>query len=67
MKHSVAIATATFNRKKAPFSSKLDLNLTKKLTTFCNWSIALYGAENWIFLKIDRNIWNLSKCGVGKG
>jgi hypothetical protein len=31
----------------------LDLNLRKKLVKFNMWSIAMYGAENWILWKID--------------
>jgi hypothetical protein len=34
-----------FNRKKTLFTSKLDLNLRKKLVTWYIWSIALYGDE----------------------
>jgi len=35
---------AVFNRQK---TSKLDLNLRKKLVKCYIWSIALYGAETW--------------------
>jgi hypothetical protein len=35
------IAKAAFNRKKTLFTSKLDLNLRKKLIKFYTWSIAL--------------------------
>jgi hypothetical protein len=40
-----AMAKAAFNKKKTLFTSKLDLNLRKKLVMFYIWSIALYGAE----------------------
>jgi len=33
------------NKKKTLFTSKLHLNLRKKLVKLCTWSIALYGAE----------------------
>ena len=39
------MATITFNKKKAPFTSTLDLELRKKLVKCYIWSIALYGAE----------------------
>jgi hypothetical protein len=38
--------------KKALFTSKLDLNLRKKLVKRYIWSIALYGAETWTFRKV---------------
>jgi len=41
------MAKATFNKKKALFTSKLDLNLRKKLIKYYIWSMALYGAETW--------------------
>jgi len=36
---------ADFNKKKNLFTSKLDLNLRKKLVKCYIWSMALYGAE----------------------
>jgi hypothetical protein len=39
------IATAAFNTKNTIFTSKLDLNLRKKLAKCYIWSIALCGAE----------------------
>jgi hypothetical protein len=51
---SIVIVTAALNKMKALFSSKLDLNLRKKLVECCNWSSALYGAENWIFRKVGQ-------------
>jgi hypothetical protein len=38
---------AAVNKKKALFTSKLDLNLRKKLVKCYFWSIGLYGAETW--------------------
>jgi hypothetical protein len=40
---SIATTKAAFN-KKALFSSKLDLNLRKKVAECYIWSVALYGA-----------------------
>jgi hypothetical protein len=45
IKSRIAIAKAAFNRKKNLFTSKLDLNLRKKLVKCYVWSMALYGAE----------------------
>jgi hypothetical protein len=42
------MAKAAFNKKKTPFTSKLDLHLRKKLVKCYIWSIALCGAgEEW--------------------
>jgi hypothetical protein len=38
---------AAFNRKKTLFTSRLDLNLRKKLVKCYIWSVAFYGAETW--------------------
>jgi hypothetical protein len=48
------MARAAFNNKKNLFTSKLDLNLRKKLVKCYIWSIALYGAETWTLRKIDQ-------------
>jgi hypothetical protein len=36
---------AAFNKKRAHFTSKMDLELKKKLVKYYIWSITLYGAE----------------------
>jgi hypothetical protein len=36
------------------FTSKLDLNLRKRLVKCYIWSIALYGAEMWTLWKVDQ-------------
>ena len=41
------MAKAAFNKKRALFTSMLDLKLRKKLVKCYIWSIALYGAEIW--------------------
>ena len=46
IKCRIAMAKTAFNKKRVPFTSKLDLELRKKLANCYIWSIALYGAEN---------------------
>jgi hypothetical protein len=41
----IAMAKAAFNKKRALFTRKMDLELRKKLVKCYIWSIALYGAE----------------------
>jgi hypothetical protein len=41
----ISMAKAAFNKIKTLFTSRLDLNLRKKLVKCYIWSIALYGAE----------------------
>ena len=48
------MAKAAFNKKKNVFTSKLDLNLRKKLVKCYIWSIALYGAETWTIRAVDQ-------------
>ena len=47
LKSRIVMAKAAFNKKKNLFTSKLDLNLRKKLVKSYFWSMALYGAETW--------------------
>jgi hypothetical protein len=53
IKCRIAVAKAAFNKKKALFTSTLDLELRKKLMKCYIWSIALYGAEIWTLLAVD--------------
>jgi hypothetical protein len=46
IKSRIAMAKVAFNKKRALFTSKMDLELRKKLVKCYNWSIDLYGAEN---------------------
>jgi hypothetical protein len=55
IKSRIAMAKAAFNKKKNLFTSKLDLNLRKKLVNCYIWRIALYGAETWTLRKVDQN------------
>ena len=54
IKSRIAMAKAAFNKKKTLFTSKLDLNLRKKLVKCCIWSMALYGAETWTLRAADQ-------------
>jgi hypothetical protein len=54
IKFRIDMAKAAFNKKKNLFTSKLDLNLRKKLVKCYIWSIALYGAETWTLWKMDQ-------------
>jgi hypothetical protein len=47
-------AKAAFNKKNNIFTSKLDLNLRKKLVKCYIWSMALYGAETWTLRAVDQ-------------
>jgi len=53
IKSRIAMAKAAFSKKKTLFTSKLDLNLRKKLIKCYIWSIALYGAETWTLRAAD--------------
>jgi hypothetical protein len=48
------MAKAAFNKKKALFTSKLNLNLRKKLVKCYSWSIVFYGAGTWTLQKVDQ-------------
>ena len=64
IKSRISMAKAAFNKKKNPFTSKLDLNLRKRLVRCYVWSIALYGAER--SEQQIRNTWKVLKCGAGE-
>ena len=48
------MAKAAFNKKKSLFTSKLNLNLMKKLLKCYVLSMALYGAETWTLRATDQ-------------
>ena len=48
------MAKPAFNKKKTLLTSKLDLNLRKKLVKCYIWSMALYGAETWALRVADQ-------------
>jgi hypothetical protein len=54
IKSRIAMAKSAFSKKKNLFTSKLDLNLRKKLVKCYIWSIALYGAETCTLRKVDQ-------------
>jgi hypothetical protein len=69
IKSRTAVAKAAFNKKKTLFTSKLALNLRKKLVKCYIWSIALYGAETWTLPKVDQKYlesFEMWKCGAGE-
>jgi hypothetical protein len=63
MKQRIAMEKAAFNKKKNLFTSKLDLNLRKKLGKCYIWSMALYGAETWTLRVVDQK--HLESLGEG--
>jgi len=52
-KSRIAMAKTTFNKKKNISTCKFDLNLRNNLANFYPWSTAFYGAETWIFRKVE--------------
>jgi hypothetical protein len=54
IKARASTTKATFNKKKTLFASKLDLNLRNKLVKGYIWNTALYGAETWVFRKVEQ-------------
>jgi hypothetical protein len=48
------MAKAVFNKKRALFTSTLDLELREKLVNCYIWSIVLYGAETWTLRAVDQ-------------
>jgi hypothetical protein len=54
IKCRIATDKAAFNKKRAFFTSTLDLELRKKLVKCYIWSIALYGAETWTLRSVDE-------------
>ena len=54
IKSRIALAKASFNNKKNLFTSKLDLNLWKKVVKCYVSSMAVYGAETWTLRATDQ-------------
>ncbi|PNF22006.1 hypothetical protein B7P43_G17589 [Cryptotermes secundus] len=54
IKSRIAMAKTAFSKKKNLFTSKLDLNLRKKLVKCYIWSMAFYGAETWTLRAVDQ-------------
>ena len=56
-----------FNNKKQPLcSNNLSLEMKKKLTKSCIWSVAVYGSETWTVGKNEERIINALKRGAGE-
>ena len=58
---------AAFSKKKTLFTSKLDLNLRKKLIKCYIWSMACMVLKLGHFGQQIRNTWKVLKCGAGEG
>jgi hypothetical protein len=48
------MAKAAFKKNTALFTSKLGLNVRKRLFKYYIWITVLYGAETWTLQKVDR-------------
>jgi hypothetical protein len=48
------MAKAAFNKKRALFTSTLDLELRKKVVKCYICSVDLYGAETWTLRAVDK-------------
>jgi hypothetical protein len=53
-KSRYAMVKAAFNKKRALFITKMDLELRKKLLKCYIWSVALYGAEIGTVWGVDQ-------------
>lgn len=54
VKVRIAMAKAAFIKQRLLLTSKLDLEMKKKLVKCCIWSVALYGAETWTLRKKEQ-------------
>jgi hypothetical protein len=54
IKYRTATAKAAFNKKRALFTSKMDLQLRKKLVKCYIWNISLYATETWTLRAVDQ-------------
>ena len=59
IKSRIVMAKVAFNKKKNLFTSKLGLNLRKKLVKRYVWSMVLYGAETWTLRAKDEKYQNI--------
>ena len=55
----VTMAKQAFNRKISFLTSKLIIELKKKLVRCYVWSIALYGSETWTLRKLERKYFEI--------
>ena len=54
IKMRIAIAKETINRKISHLTSKLNIELRKKLVRCYVWGIALFGSETWTLRKLEQ-------------
>jgi hypothetical protein len=54
IKSRIAMAKVAYNKKRALFTRKMELELRKKLVKCYTWSIALYGAETCTHREVDQ-------------
>jgi hypothetical protein len=54
IKSRIAVAKVAFNKKRAVFTSKIDLELRKKLVKCYIWGVALYGDETGTLRAVDQ-------------
>ena len=63
IKSRIAMTKAAFNKKKNPFTSKLDLNLRKKLVKCYVWTLRatdqkrLESFEMWCWRRMEKVSW----------
>jgi len=48
------MAKTAFHEMKTLFTSKMDLNLRKKLVKYHVWGMSLHGAETWTLRIVDK-------------
>jgi hypothetical protein len=54
IKSRIAMPKAAFNKKRALFTGKMDLEVRKKQVKCYIWSVALYGAETGTLRAVDQ-------------
>jgi len=54
IKCGITMTNAALNKKRALYTSTLDLKSRKKLVKCYIWGIALYGAETWTLRAVDQ-------------
>jgi hypothetical protein len=54
VKSKIVMAKVACNRKKIPFTSKLDLKFDEKTSEFLHLEHSIYGAETRTFRKVDQ-------------